>query len=97
MNAKSGTQISMLPLALKTGKCELRVDSFVTRILTDEKGRPCGVQYFDADKNGHEQYADLIVVACSATESAPLIAQFGRQISPTRAGEFIRPGGQKSE
>jgi choline dehydrogenase-like flavoprotein len=73
VGAKSGTQGSMLPLALKTGRCELRAESFVTRILTDAKGRPCGVQYYDAAKQGHEQYADLIVVSCSASESARLL------------------------
>src|SRR5437868_5012706 len=73
VGAKSGTQITMLPRAIKTGKCELRANSFVTRITTDAKGRPNGVEYFDAQKQGHKQNADLIVVACSATESARLL------------------------
>lgn len=86
VNAKSGTQVSMLPVALKTGRCELRVNSFVTRIMTDEKGRPCGVQYFDSDKKGHEQYANLIVVACSATESARLLLNSADKFHPHGLG-----------
>jgi choline dehydrogenase-like flavoprotein len=84
--AKSGTQVSMLPLAMQTGRCELRTSSFVTRILTDAKGRPCGVQYFDAHKRGHEQYADLVVVSCSATESARLLLNSANKFHPDGLG-----------
>ncbi len=84
--AKSGTQISMLPLAMQTGRCELRSSSFVTRILTDAKGRPCGVQYFDAHQRGHEQYADLVVVSGSATESARLLLNSANKFHPDGLG-----------
>ena len=86
VEAKSGTQVTMIPLALKTGKCELRTNSFVTRILADAKGRPTGVQYYDIDKQGHEQYADLIVVACSATESARLLLNSSNKFHPRGLG-----------
>jgi choline dehydrogenase-like flavoprotein len=86
VEAKSGTQATMMPLALKTGKCELRTNSFVTRILTDKKGRPTGVQYYDIHKQGHEQYADLIVVACSATESARLLLNSANKFHPRGLG-----------
>ena len=86
VEAKSGTQVTMLPLALKTGKCELRKNSFVTRILTDAKGRPSGVQYYDVNKQGHEQHADLIIVACSATESARLLLNSANKFHPSGLG-----------
>ena len=86
VEAKSGTQVTMLPLALKTGKCELRTSSFVTRILTDAKGRPTGVQYYDDRKQGHEQFADLIIVACSATESARLLLNSADKFHPHGLG-----------
>jgi choline dehydrogenase-like flavoprotein len=86
VQAKSGTQATMLPLALKTGKCELRMNSFVTRIINDEKGRPAGVQYYDSDKKGYEQYADLIIVACSATESARLLLNSADKFHPKGLG-----------
>jgi choline dehydrogenase-like flavoprotein len=73
VGAKSGTQIAMLPRAVKTGKCALCANCFVVRILTDDKGRAAGVQYFDARRRGHEMFADVVVVACSATESARLL------------------------
>jgi len=86
VDAKSGTQVTMIPLALKTGKCELRTNSFVTRIITDGKGQPTGVQYYDIHKQGHEQYADLIVVACSATESARLLLNSANKFHPRGLG-----------
>jgi choline dehydrogenase-like flavoprotein len=84
--AKSGTQITMLPMALETGKCEVRANSFVTRITTDNQGRPNGVQYFDAKKQGHEQSADLIVVACSATETPRLLLNSANKFHPKGLG-----------
>jgi choline dehydrogenase-like flavoprotein len=86
VKAKSGTHVTMLPRAIQTGKCELRANTFVTRVITDEKGRPNGVQYFDDKKLGHEQHADLIVVACSATESARLLLNSSSKFHPRGMG-----------
>lgn len=84
--AKSGTQATMLPQAIQTGNCELRANSFVARIITDSKGRPKGVQYFDSQKQGHEEYADVIIVACSATESARLLLNSSNKFHPNGLG-----------
>jgi choline dehydrogenase-like flavoprotein len=86
VGAKSGTQIAMLPKAIKTGKCALYANCFVVRIITDAKGRAAGVQYFDAQKQSHELYADLIVVACSATESARLLLNSSSKFHPNGLG-----------
>jgi choline dehydrogenase-like flavoprotein len=86
VTAKSGTQVTMLPQAIQSGKCELRPNCFVTRILTDAKGKPNGVQYFDAHKQGFEQHASLIIVACSATESARLLLNSSSKFHPRGLG-----------
>ena len=86
IQAKSGTQVTVLPRALQTGRCELRSDSFVTRILTDAQGCLNRVEYFDAKNQGHEQHADLIVVACSATESARLLLNSANKFHPKGLG-----------
>jgi len=86
VDAKSGTQVSMMPLALKTGRCELRTNSVVARILADAKGRPNGVQYYDLRGLGHEQHADLVVVACSATESPRLLLNSANKFHPHGMG-----------
>ncbi len=86
VGAKSGTQVSMLPLATATGRCELRSSCFVTKILSDARGRPYGVEYFDSEKQGHEQHADLIVVSCSASESARLLLNSANKFHPRGLG-----------
>jgi choline dehydrogenase-like flavoprotein len=86
VGAKSGTQITMLPKAIKTGRCELHANCFVVRIIPDSKGRAAGVQYFDAQKRGHELSADLIIVACSATESARLLLNSSNKFHPNGLG-----------
>src|SRR6476469_2389682 len=48
--AKSSTLATMIPEAERTGRCELRPNSYVRRIQTDSRGRVTGVVYFDARK-----------------------------------------------
>ena len=48
VDAKNGTQNTVIPTALATGNCELRTECMVQEILTDERGRATGVRYFDA-------------------------------------------------
>jgi choline dehydrogenase-like flavoprotein len=49
-------------------------------IVTDDQGRASGVRYLDADGGEHELRARVVVVACSAVESARLLllSQAGR-------------------
>ncbi|HUY13414.1 MAG TPA: GMC family oxidoreductase [Terriglobia bacterium] len=86
VGAKSGTEMTVIPAAIKTGHCQLHDQCFVTRILTDEKGRATGVQYFDREKRGHELYADLVVVACSATETPRLLLNSASRLHPRGLG-----------
>jgi choline dehydrogenase-like flavoprotein len=86
VEAKSGTQCTVLPVALKTGKCDLRTGCVVTKILVDAHGQAAGVQYFDGERRGHEQYADLVVVAGSATETARLLLNSACQFHPHGLG-----------
>ena len=48
--AKSSTLASVIPIAEKTGHCEIRPNSYVRKISTDNKGRVDGVLYFDVHK-----------------------------------------------
>ena len=65
LNAKSGTQNTVIPTALATGNCELRTNCLVSEIVVNESGRPTGVEYFDRDGNKQSQSADVIVVSAS--------------------------------
>ena len=73
----TGTRSSALnvfiPDALKTGRCELRPNSYVREITLDRDGRAKGVVYEDADGDLLEQEADVVILACGAVETARLL------------------------
>ncbi|MEA2622667.1 MAG: hypothetical protein QOH61_1577 [Chloroflexota bacterium] len=73
----TGTRSSALnvfvPDALRTGRYELRPDSYVREITLDAGGRARGAVYEDADGDTVEQEADVVILACGAVESARLL------------------------
>lgn len=73
VRARSSSAVAMWPLALKTGRCELRVRSYVREISVDNSGRANGVVYFDAQKREVRQRAKAVVLSANASESARLL------------------------
>ena len=73
VDAKCGTQNTVIPKAIKTGNCELRTECIVKEVLANDHGRATGVAYFDSRGRLQEQTADLVIVSASATESARLL------------------------
>ncbi len=73
MGAKSSTLASMIPVALKTGRCEIRPNSTVTRIETDSRGRATGVAYYDEKGAEHFQDARAVVLAANGAETPRLL------------------------
>jgi choline dehydrogenase-like flavoprotein len=71
-SAKSSSLATMIPKALATGLCEIRVDSTVSRIET-ANGRATGVVYFDRDGGEHRQRARAIVLAANGAETTRLL------------------------
>jgi len=73
VDAKSSTAVSLLPAAVATGRCEIRIRSMATEIPIGPDGRVTGVVYRDA--NGVNQFigARCVVLACSSVESARLL------------------------
>lgn len=71
--AKSGANYTMVPEALKTGKCELRSNSYVRKIETNDKGRVTGVIYFDKDKKEVVQRAKAVVLCANGAETPRLL------------------------
>jgi choline dehydrogenase-like flavoprotein len=71
--AKSSTLFSMIPAAVATGRCEVRPNSRVHRIETDERGRAIGVAYFDSRKRERLQRAKAVVLSANGAESARLL------------------------
>jgi choline dehydrogenase-like flavoprotein len=73
VDGKNGTHNTVIPAAIATGNCEVRVHCQVAGIISEPSGRIKGVSYFDGNGKGHEQTADLLVLAASATETARLL------------------------
>jgi choline dehydrogenase-like flavoprotein len=71
--AKSGSNWSMIPDALRSGRCEVRSDSYVHRIETDDSGRVTGVLYFDKDKKEQRQKAKAVVLSANGAETPRLL------------------------
>jgi choline dehydrogenase-like flavoprotein len=73
VRARSSSAVTMLPLAEKTGRCEIRVRSYVREISTDNSGRVTGVVYFDAQKREVRQKAKTVILSANGSESARLL------------------------
>ena len=71
--AKSSSLATVIPVAEATGRCEVRPDSYVTRVETDDRGRATGVVYFDAQGREQRQRAKAVVLSCNGAETARLL------------------------
>jgi choline dehydrogenase-like flavoprotein len=73
MRAKSSTLVSVIPIAEKTGRCEIRPNSYVRKIETDAQGRATGAVYFDANRREIFQRAKAVVVCANGAETARVL------------------------
>ena len=73
MRAKSSTLVSVIPVAEKTGRCEIRPNSYVHTIKTDAHGRVTGAVYFDANRREVFQRAKAVVLCANGAETAALL------------------------
>jgi len=86
VDAKNGSQNTVIPIALNAGNCELRTCSMAKEILTDDRGRARGVAYFDERGHLQEQLSDIVVVSGCATESARLLLNSKSKLFPAGLG-----------
>ena len=73
VGAKSSTLVSVIPLAERTGRCEIRPNSYVHRIELDAAGRATGAVYFDEQKNAHLQRAKAVIICANGAETPRLL------------------------
>src|SRR6185503_1308880 len=71
--AKASTLTTVIPQAEETGNCEVRPESYVSRLETDKRGRVTGAAYFDAQGKEHFQRARAVVVAANGGETPRLL------------------------
>ncbi len=76
-DAKNGSQNTVIPRALATGRAELRTRALVSTLTFDTAGRATGARYFQEHDDGpdtsHEIRAKAVVVAAGAIETARLL------------------------
>jgi choline dehydrogenase-like flavoprotein len=73
VRAKSSSLYTMIPEAEATGRCEVRSESYVFHVETNEQGRATGVRYFDADQREHFQKARAVVLSANGAETPKLL------------------------
>ena len=73
VGAKSSSLVTAIRVAEKTGRCEIRPNSYVHRIETDTGGRAVGATYFDEKRNAHLQKAKAVVVCANGAETPRLL------------------------
>jgi len=73
VGAKSTSLSAAIPAAEKTGRCEVRPNSYVHKIELDAKGRAIGALYFDEKKARHLQRAKTVIVSANGAETPRLL------------------------
>ena len=73
VGAKSSSLATAIRMAERTGRCEIRPNSYVHRIELNNAGRATGVVYFDSHRNKHRQKAKAVVVCANGAETPRLL------------------------
>ncbi len=71
--AKGNAEESFLHRAERTGRCEVRSQAMVQKLISNAQGRVVAAEYRDADGKVERVQADVFVVACQAIETARLL------------------------
>ena len=73
VGAKSSSLATAVRMAEKTGHCEIRPNSYVHRIETNDRGFATGATYFDAQRNAVLQRARAVIVCANGAETPRLL------------------------
>jgi choline dehydrogenase-like flavoprotein len=73
VKAKSSSAVTLLPIAVQTGRCEIRVLSYVREISLAGNGKVNGAIYFDAQNREILQRAKAVVLSANGTETPRLL------------------------
>ena len=71
--AKSSSLAAMIPIAERSGRCEIRSRCAVHKVEVDAKGRATGVAYLDADRKEQFQKAKAVVLCANGLETPRLL------------------------
>ncbi len=71
--AKGSSRAALLNKAVASGRCEIRAESMVSRLLSDNKGLVTAAEYIDSEGNVRQVAAKIFSVSCQAIETARLL------------------------
>jgi choline dehydrogenase-like flavoprotein len=86
VDAKNGTQNTMIARALASGNCTLVTEAMVARIITSEGGRVTGVAYYDEAGSLIEESAEVVILSAGAIETARLLLNSATKQEPRGLG-----------
>jgi gluconate 2-dehydrogenase alpha chain len=85
-----GDPVAPLRNALRTGRCELRPESYVEQVLLEPNGRRArGVRYLDRTGTSHEISARVVVLAAGAFETPRLLLRSDVGNSSGLVGRYL--------
>lgn len=84
-DAKNGTQNTVIPVAIKSGNCEVRTGSIAYEIVMEGR-RAVGVRYFDIDQNSHFQPASIVVSSAGSSGTTKLLLMSKSKMFPDGLG-----------
>jgi len=100
VGAKSSSLASVIPLAERTGRCEIRPNSYAFRVEANDRGRVTGVTYFDAQKQQQFQKAKAVVLSANGAETPRLLLLSASKLFPNGlanssgvVGKYLMPNG----
>lgn len=85
IDAKNGTQNTVIPVAMATGNCDVRANCKVAELIVDGS-KIKGVKFFDEEDKGKIVYADVVVLAAAAIETARLMLNSKSPLFPNGVG-----------
>ena len=86
VDAKNGTQNTLIQRAIESDKCELVSEAMAERILTDANGHVTGIAYIDRDGQRVEATAEVVVLSAGAVETARLMLNSANEREPNGIG-----------
>ena len=100
VRARSSSAVTVLPIAEKSGRCEIRAHSYVREISVDGNGKVTGVVYFDAERREMQQRAKAVILSANGSESPRLLllstsARFPKGLANNNdvVGRYLMLGG----
>jgi choline dehydrogenase-like flavoprotein len=86
VDAKNGTQNTMIARALASGNCTLRTEVMVSHLTVDSGGHVTGVSTIDRTGQVQEIRAAVVVLSCGAVETARLLLNSATPQEPNGVG-----------